>query len=58
MPITCFKSVLDVYELVLQRSTNWSNSANKVKQETLQALGILPKCLIFVLAFCLSFFEL
>ncbi|KAH7661512.1 Protein Mon2-like protein [Dioscorea alata] len=41
MPITCFKSMLDVYELVLQRSTNWSNSANKVKQETLQALGDL-----------------
>lgn len=34
------ESVLDVYELVLQKSTNLSgNAASKVKQEILNSLG-------------------
>lgn len=34
------ESVLDVYELVLQTSTNLTgNAASKVKQEILQSLG-------------------
>ncbi|KAJ0982542.1 hypothetical protein J5N97_010797 [Dioscorea zingiberensis] len=42
MPMIYVKSMLDIYELVLQNSpTNWRNSANKVKQETLHALGDL-----------------
>lgn len=34
------KSVLDVYEFILQRTPNYnSNAASKVKQEILQSLG-------------------
>ncbi|OVA15488.1 protein of unknown function DUF1981 [Macleaya cordata] len=42
MPMPYLKSVLDVYELVLQRSPNCSGiSASKVKQEILHGLGEL-----------------
>ncbi|XP_043691175.1 protein MON2 homolog isoform X2 [Telopea speciosissima] len=40
LPIPYLKSVLDVYELVLQRRPNYSgNAASKVKQEILHGLG-------------------
>ncbi|KAJ0980093.1 hypothetical protein J5N97_008348 [Dioscorea zingiberensis] len=43
MPMTYVKSMLDIYELLPQKSpTNWRNSANNVKQETLPALAQLP----------------
>ncbi|PRQ42774.1 putative mon2, dimerization and cyclophilin-binding domain, guanine nucleotide exchange factor [Rosa chinensis] len=42
LPMPYLESVLDVYELVLQNSTNLSgNAASKVKQEILQSLGEL-----------------
>ncbi|KAJ4955381.1 hypothetical protein NE237_012164 [Protea cynaroides] len=40
LPMAYLKSVLDVYELVLQRHPNYSgNAASKVKQEILHGLG-------------------
>ncbi|XP_042513144.1 protein MON2 homolog isoform X2 [Macadamia integrifolia] len=40
LPMPYLKSVLDVYELVLQRRPNYSgNAASKVKQEILHGLG-------------------
>ncbi|GMP60726.1 hypothetical protein CsSME_00023471 [Camellia sinensis var. sinensis] len=42
LPLDYLKSVLDVYELVLQNSENYGdNAASKVKQEILQGLGEL-----------------
>nr|XP_011466433.1 PREDICTED: protein MON2 homolog [Fragaria vesca subsp. vesca] len=42
LPTPYLESVLDVYELVLQKSTNLSgNAASKVKQEILNSLGEL-----------------
>ncbi|XP_052193720.1 uncharacterized protein LOC127802068 isoform X3 [Diospyros lotus] len=42
LPIEYLKSVLDVYELVLQKSPNYGgNAASKVKQEILHSLGEL-----------------
>lgn len=42
LPMPYLKSVLDVYELVLQQTLHYrSNTANKVKQEILHSLGDL-----------------
>ncbi|XP_057962995.1 uncharacterized protein LOC131154318 isoform X2 [Malania oleifera] len=42
LPLPYLKSVLDIYELVLQKSTNYSgNAASRVKQEILHSLGEL-----------------
>ncbi|XXG73744.1 hypothetical protein AAC387_Pa07g2600 [Persea americana] len=42
LPVPYLKSVLDVYEFILQRTPNYnSNAASKVKQEILQSLGDL-----------------
>lgn len=43
------KSMLDVYELVLQRLPNYkSAAADKVKQEILHGLGKAPDVLAFI----------
>lgn len=46
------KSVLDVYEFVLQKSTNYNNNAAiKAKQEIIHGLGNTSKNMIKVLVF-------
>ena len=53
------KSVLEVYELVLQKSTDYSgNAASKVKQEIIHGLGNTSISLNIVESFIFYFCDL
>lgn len=59
LPMTYLVSVLNVYELVLQKSPHYSgNAANKVKQEILHGLGNDLTCDVYLQLYFTDPFDL